>query len=180
MGADWRMMPRLKWIKHYVSRAGGWRGGVPTSEQLASRRIAEAQRTGATKIDLSILNLSRLPPELWNLTSFTGLDLSHNRLWRLRSELWTLTALKQLDLSRNILPELPLEIRNLTDLRNLDLTGNYLSKLPAELWDLRSLTDLNSDVTDSKSHTREPSTHGSVWHAKIRLVVSLTFVVPSK
>ena len=39
-----------------------------TPEEIAKERIEEARRTGATYLSLSGLNLTRLPPEIGQLT----------------------------------------------------------------------------------------------------------------
>ena len=96
-----------------------------------------------TSLDLSELGLTRLPPEIGQLTTLTKLDLSnaksviealfdgfdhlgatsrprnYNQLCALPPEIGRLSALTELDLSKNLLSALPPEIGQLTGLTKL-------------------------------------------------------------
>jgi internalin A len=84
------------------------------------RRIQEAERTGALELDISRLELNRLPPVLASLTSLQRLDLS-----------WC----KQL--SGDLSP-----VAGLTSLQSLNLTG--CTRLSGDLSPLAGLTSLRS------------------------------------
>jgi internalin A len=113
------------------------------SENPGLQKIKEAIRTQATKLDLSGLQLSVLPPEIGELTSLTWLDLRNNRLDNLPREIGQLKNLTMLDVSVNKLTTLPSEIGRLTKLRKLFLSHNQLSIIPNELTSLINLKHLD-------------------------------------
>ena len=108
----------------------------------AQRRIAEAARTNAVELDLRRLGLTRLPPEIGQLTALRKLHLIDNQLSSLPPEIGQLTALTRLLLAGNQLSSLPPEIGQLTVLTELYLHGNQLSSLPSEIGRLTALTTL--------------------------------------
>jgi Leucine-rich repeat (LRR) protein len=67
----------------------------------AMKRIGECVRRRGTVLDLSQLNLTRLPLKIVQLAKLTELDLSHNLLAELPAELCQLPGLARLDLSNN-------------------------------------------------------------------------------
>ena len=111
-------------------------------EQIAHERIAEAERDGATNLNLSGLGLTTLPSGIGRLTSLTRLYLFDNQLTALRSEIGHLTCLTELYLHSNELTALPPEIGRLTTLTELWLHPNKLKALPREIGRLASLTTL--------------------------------------
>jgi internalin A len=116
---------------------------MPTPEEKALARIRSAAETGAAELDLSLLGLTALPPEIGRLASLQSLDLSGNQITALLPEIGGLTSLQSLDLQDNRLTALPPEIGGLTSLRNLNLWNNQLTVLPPELWRLPNLVSLN-------------------------------------
>ncbi len=110
----------------------------------ALQRIQACLQQGkkGTRLDLSGLGLTTLPPEIGQLTALTRLDLYNNHLSALPPEIGKLTALTQLNLERNRLTSLPPEIGHLTALNKLDLGSNQLSALPPEIDRLTALTEL--------------------------------------
>ena len=78
----------------------------------ALRKIEECRRLGkkGTKLDLSDLRLTTLPPAIGQLTALTELVLWGNQLTTLPPELGQLTALRELFLAGNPLQEPPLEV----------------------------------------------------------------------
>ena len=116
-------------------------------QQIAYDKALEAieacRRGRDLTLDLGELGLSRLPPEIGQLTALTHLNLSRNRLSSLPPEIGRITALTDLDLDGNQLSSLPPEIGQLTALIKLDLTGNQLSCLPPEIGQLTMLVVLN-------------------------------------
>lgn len=105
----------------------------------ALERIEECRRTNLTSLDLSRLGLTRVPPEIGQLTALTELDLFNNQLTTLPLEIGQLTALKVLNLDDNQLTRLPPEIGRLTALTSLYLEGNWLTTLPGEIGQLKAL-----------------------------------------
>jgi Leucine-rich repeat (LRR) protein/GTPase SAR1 family protein len=108
----------------------------------ASRTIRKARTKRQRSLDLSYKNLSKLPPEILELTSLQELNLSGNRLTALPPEISQLTNLQELNLNRNQLTALPPEISQLTNLQSLRLDGNQLTVLPPEFARLTNLQTL--------------------------------------
>ncbi len=121
--------------------------------EKALRRIREAEKTGALKLDLTGMDsewkltgletLTRLPPELERLTSLQSLNLSACRQLRNLSPLAGLASLQELDLrscgqlSGDLSP-----LAGLTSLRSLDLS--WCEQLSGDLSPLAGLTSLRS------------------------------------
>ena len=96
----------------------------------ALRRIEQARKNGARKLDLSDLKLSTLPEAIGQLSQLQELYLSGNQLSTLPEAIGQLSQLQELDLSGNQLSTLPEAIGQLSQLQALDLSGNQLSTLP--------------------------------------------------
>jgi hypothetical protein len=119
--------------------------------RTARERIAEAAATGASRLDLSDLGLTRLPTEIGQLTALQQLHLGNNWLTTLPPEIGQLTALRQLYLGNNELTTLPPEIGQLAALQELDLGNSpdnveswgYLTSLPPEIGRLTALQMLH-------------------------------------
>ncbi|MEI6655641.1 MAG: COR domain-containing protein [Verrucomicrobiota bacterium] len=109
----------------------------------ATKKINDCARRRGTLLDLSRLQLTRLPPSLGQLIQLTELDLSHNQLAAVPPELSQLVNLTRLDLSNNQLAGLPPELGHLTALTLLYLSHNRLAGLPPELGHLAKLTRLD-------------------------------------
>ena len=109
----------------------------------AAERIDKALRLGATKLDLSFMELTELPESLAQLVQLQSLSLVINRLTALPEWLGELTQLQSLRLSRNHLTTLPESIGQLTQLRSLNLSGNCLTALPKSIGQLTQLRSLD-------------------------------------
>lgn len=109
----------------------------------ALRRIEEAQRTGATELDLSRLNLSALPEAIGQLSRLRTLDLSDNQFRTLPQTICQLCQLWTLNLSGNRLSTLPDAISQLAGLHSLDLSFNMLNALPNAVGELSRLETLD-------------------------------------
>lgn len=127
----------------------------------AEKRIAQANRTGTTKLNLSGMKLTELPDSLWELTQLRILHLNYNKLSELPDAIKNLRQLQELYLSDNVLTKLPDSIGNLIQLRILHLDSNKLSELPDSigylvnlqtlaLW-FNKLSDLPSSVAKLKN-----------------------------
>ncbi len=110
---------------------------------LAEKKIQQALKSGATKLDLSNMKLTELPESIGQLTQLTELNLSVNRLTTLSESIGQLTQLTSLVLSDNQLTALPESLGQLTQLRSLNLSNNRLTALPESLGRLTQLRSLN-------------------------------------
>ena len=107
------------------------------------RIIEQAAKNRATGLDLRSRGLTKLPPEIGQLTNVKWLGLSHNQLTILPPEIGQMTSLTWLDLTGNQLTALPSEIGKLVGLGTLDLSGNQLTSVPPEIGQLVSLRQLD-------------------------------------
>jgi Leucine-rich repeat (LRR) protein len=112
-----------------------------TPYQTALDRIHQAADSGAEFLDLSMLRLTSLPPEIGQLTNLKILDLYSNRLTSLPPEIGQIIGMTELMLFGNQLTSLPPEICQLTNLTNLNLGNNLLTKLPPEIGQLTNLRE---------------------------------------
>ncbi len=108
--------------------------------EKALARIEQARNEEWAALDLSLLGLNELPPQIASLAELTTLDLNTNQLTALPPELAGLTQLTDLNLSGNQLMALPPEIGSLTQLRHLYLHNNQLAVLPPQISSLTQLT----------------------------------------
>src|SRR5262249_28169969 len=97
------------------------------------RHIEEAERPGATALDLAVLGLWSLPESITRLTKLTTLGLSFNNLPSLPESITRVTSLTTLNLSRGRLSSLPESITRLTNLKQLFLHDNDALGLPPEV-----------------------------------------------
>lgn len=131
----------------------------------AEKKIEEARQSGATKLNLSKMNLTELPDSLAQITQLQELNLSRNQLTSLPEWLDQFTRLLDLELYGNQLTRLPESLGQLSELQSLNLGynqfevlssvvtrlvnlralmlhGNQLVKLPSEIGYLSKLTRL--------------------------------------
>ncbi|HEV7403596.1 MAG TPA: COR domain-containing protein [Chthoniobacteraceae bacterium] len=138
----------------------------------ALERIERCRCAGATELDLSSLGLTRVPPELGQLSALTRLFLHNNQLAALPPELGQLSALTELYLANNQLAALPPELGQLSDLTELYLDRNQLTALPAELGQLSALTGLylaNNQLTALPPELGQLSALTRLWLHNNRL-----------
>lgn len=114
----------------------------------AEKKIEEAQRSGATELNLSGMGLTELPESLALLTELRELLLSSNQLAALPKFVGLLTKLRTLNLTNNKLESLPIELGHLSKLDYLCLGfqtgGNPLRTLPDFFDNLTNLRDLTA------------------------------------
>lgn len=110
-------------------------------------KLVQAIAKSAPTVDLSGTRLSRLPPEIGDLSRAKKLDLGCNSLKTLPAEIGALTKLRELWLERNKLASLPAEIGALTRLELLVARDNALTSLPTTFARLRKLRRL--DLADN-------------------------------
>jgi len=135
--------------------------------EIAEARIREARDKQSEELDLSGLNLKRLPDSIWQLVHLHRLDLCNNKFeefpqdfGRFRSlqtlhlrgngfrlipdGVQTLSQLKLLDVQNNRLELVPQWIHQLGSLEMLWLNNNVISEVPDEIGALSNLHTLNA------------------------------------
>ncbi|MDD3247590.1 MAG: COR domain-containing protein [Methanosarcina sp.] len=105
--------------------------------------IREVQRSKATVLDLSSINLTSLPPEVSELKNLTLLFMDNSQLTSLPPEIFELKNLTELYIHNNQLTSLPPEISELKNLTELYISGNQLTSLPPEISELKNLIQLD-------------------------------------
>ena len=100
-------------------------------------------KRNVTEINLSGLELARLPDSIGDLKLLTWLDLNHNFLTRLPDSISELISLTWLNISDNYLTILPESINKLVSLKWLNLRDNFFRTFPDSTCDLQSLTWLD-------------------------------------
>jgi len=109
----------------------------------AEKKIEEAFKSGAMKLDLSGMRLTKLPDSLWQLNRLHELRLSKNSLTTLPESLGQIDQLQLLNLSYNHLEILPESLGQLTNLQYLGLSHNKFTTLTISESQLVQLKDLN-------------------------------------
>ena len=104
-----------------------------------SLRALGVTRLDIRELNLSVNNLTSLPPEISNLKNLETLFLANNKLEQLPPQIGKLTNLKYLYLGYNKLTSLPESIGNLKKLEYLSLRRNNLTSLPESIGNLKKL-----------------------------------------
>ncbi|HEV7403598.1 MAG TPA: COR domain-containing protein [Chthoniobacteraceae bacterium] len=107
----------------------------------ALRIIEDCRQANGDRLDLSSMGLTRVPPELGQLSALTLLYLFNNQLTAVPAELGQLSALTELSLQANRLASLPEELTNLRKLKRLYLHDNPALQLSPEVLGADGLTD---------------------------------------
>jgi Leucine-rich repeat (LRR) protein len=81
-------------------------------------------------LDLSIMDIESVPPEICLLTNLEELYLHENELKSIPIEITRLTNLKRLDLDYNNLESIPTELSSLTKLRTLFVDPTQIHLVP--------------------------------------------------
>jgi hypothetical protein len=121
------------------------------AEVDASFRVKLMLAASSGRLDLSECQLSRVPPQVFEIESLEELSLAGNQLTALPPELGRLTSLRRLQLSGNELTALPPEVCALTALEGLWAHGNRLAALPQGIGALQRLTQLSLSGNDLAS-----------------------------
>jgi len=119
---------------------------VPNDPQQTPVDTANENATpeNTTTLDLSNKELTKVPEQVFTMSSLTTLNLSHNKLeGALPAEIQHLQNLRHLDLSNNNFTGVPAEIGQLKKLETLNLSDNALTGLPNEMANLSNLQTLN-------------------------------------
>jgi len=107
--------------------------------------IRETLEETATYLDLGLLGLTAIPPEITQLTTLQTLDLGYNELTFVPPEIAQLTALKMLSLNGNPLPTIPEWLVQLPQLKILLVKDTPVTQPPPELLG-QALTTYNEPV----------------------------------
>lgn len=94
------------------------------------------------KLNLSNLNLTEIPEEIFQLENIKELDLSNNPLKELSLKGMQTDHLKSINLACCSLTEFPIDILNINQIESIDLSFNTISSLPEELPVLNQLKKL--------------------------------------
>ncbi|NBO24398.1 MAG: leucine-rich repeat domain-containing protein, partial [Chlamydiae bacterium] len=93
--------------------------------KTAIARIEEFCRSWSTTLNLSNLNLTSLPEELFRLGNrLESIDLSGNKITTIPDGFKSLAALKEVNLSRNRISSVPSCMDSMPSLEKIDLTNN--------------------------------------------------------
>jgi hypothetical protein len=111
--------------------------------EIALQEIEEARISRATSLELYILGLTELPPEIGELSQLRVLYVFDTNIQTLPPEIGNLEHLEMLWLYQNQIISLPAEIGNLENLLVLSLANNQLSSLPPEIVKLKNLCYLD-------------------------------------
>ncbi|MBS4167274.1 Uncharacterized protein NEOC65_002380 [Neochlamydia sp. AcF65] len=110
-------------------------------------------------LELNLLKLTALPPEIKQLSMLSFLDLRDNQLTALPAAIGQLSQLRQLWLGSNQLTALPATIGQLSQLKVLWLDNNQLTALPVTIGQLPQLKVL---WLDNNQLTALPATIGGL------------------
>jgi internalin A len=113
----------------------------PNSTVLS--QLSSSRWLGAMDESSSIIPLTSIPAEVFDLTNLKTLLLSFNSIYEISDPIFQLENLSHLDLSYNQLHDFPEVTKDQKKLQYLNLSGNKLSDLPATIIKFSSLRDLN-------------------------------------
>lgn len=91
------------------------------------------------RLDLSINEISEIPPEIGNLVNLKRLDLVKNKITRIPRSIGNLVNLDRLNIAANKIRKIPAAIGNLVNLDRLDLKMNKIEEIPPEIGNLVNL-----------------------------------------
>lgn len=102
---------------------------------------------GIHLLNLSKLNLTTVPEELFNFKGLTIINLGDNNLTNIPPEIKNFPKLLLLNLENNQLTTLPPEIGNLSKLKVFHISGNPIKTLPNQIFDsVNPIISQNLDV----------------------------------
>lgn len=99
------------------------------SHDLADR-LSSNKQSKTTHLDLSGLNLSEIPSEVFEYTWLTKLNISDNKIKKISSHIVLLRNLEVIDISNNLLLHIPGILCALENLKILNYLNNPLSSQP--------------------------------------------------
>jgi hypothetical protein len=108
----------------------------------AEQRIAEAQKSGEKKLNLSKLQLTKIPAQIAQISQLQSLWLENNQIVEIPDTIAQLSNLQILWLNDNQIVEIPDAIAQLSNLKELYLFNNQIVKIPDAISQLSNLQDL--------------------------------------
>ncbi|MGB0983813.1 MAG: leucine-rich repeat domain-containing protein [Saprospiraceae bacterium] len=96
-------------------------------EKYILDKIQEAKEKELIKLDLSNLQITDIPNEVFKLKSLKILGLDGNNIWDVPSQINQLKALEVIDLSNNQLVEIPEVLNQMKHLKVIETMGNPLT-----------------------------------------------------
>lgn len=116
-------------------KKGSQKCGNSQSQSTESKVIADItknmpHRISKQSFDLSSIQITQFPSEIFTFSKITALDLSNNHLSDLPEALMTLRVLTNLNLSKNALGDVPKALFSMKSLQVLDLSRNMIRRLP--------------------------------------------------
>ena len=114
-----------------------------TKNNEAKVRIQLCLERRMSSIDLSDLNLTKVPDEIKNLTYLRSINLSENCITELPDFIGSFTSLEHLDVSYNKISFLPEIIGNLCSLEKLNVRCNEINTIPESIGKLTLLSFLD-------------------------------------
>jgi Leucine-rich repeat (LRR) protein len=107
------------------------------------------------KIDLTDINIEKIPSEIQFLIQLTQLFLDNNKIKEIPQEIQFLTQLTYMSLRNNEINEIPKEIQFLIQLTELDLSFNLIKEIPKEIQFLTQLTIFDLKYNEIKEIPKE-------------------------
>ena len=102
-------------------------------------KIRKAKKFRATSLNLSNLQLAKIPDSVFELNNVREIDLSKNKLTELPKEILGLKKLLEINLSNNNFEKFPENLIKLNDLEILYLSSNQLKEIPSSIIQLINL-----------------------------------------
>jgi len=143
------------------------------NNEIITQRIKQAVESG--KLDLCELQLTNLPPEVFELTNLKELYLDSNQLAELPAEIAQLVNLRVLSLTDNQLTNLPPTIVELKHLEWLYIGKNQLENLPPEITQLPNLKVISLNKNQIKVL---PETIANLPHLKVLSLYDNPLIFP--
>ena len=142
----------VKLARAMLARSGtGLKYLLKETKDSGERKVLLEERQKGATLNISGLELTRIPEEIAELQDLRVVEAQGNRIHTLTPGLLSLSGLEKLDLCWNALTEIPDAIDQLTELRSLDLSSNLFRSFPEALARLTWLEEL-----DFSSETYSP------------------------
>ncbi len=140
-----------------------------TLENTFNKRIEyKARNKNIIELNLTSLNLKKVPKLIFRLQTLEKIDLSNNQLKTLPKKFALLKNLKFLMLSKNKMKKMPSLIRNFNLLKDLELDHNRLERLPDIFNFLNSLGTLKIEGNKLKKLPKSMQKLHNLWHLNVK------------